>query len=143
MRPLEFLLGPGRLADEYTRSHGRKIQDIMPPDPGTVTEDASLDEVVRTMEQRPIKRLPVVRGDDVLGMVSRANLVHALAGVARELMPTTPSDEAIRERLLAELATEAWAPVGLIDVTVRNGVVEARPGPHRRRGKCARRESGP
>ena len=77
------------------------------------------------MEQRPIKRLPVVRGDDVLGMVSRANLVHALAGVAREL--------------LAELATEAWAPVGLIDVTVRNGVVElwgtiteARPGPYRR-----------
>jgi osmotically-inducible protein OsmY len=50
--------------------------------------------------------------------------VHALAGVARELMPTTTSDEAIRKRLLTELAKEAWAPVALIDVIVRDGVVE-------------------
>jgi CBS domain-containing protein len=121
---LEFLLGPGRLADEYTHSHGRKIQDIMTSDPVTVAEDTSLDEVVRTMEKRRIKRLPVVRAKDVVGIVTRANLLHALAGVARELMPTTTSDEAIRERLLTELAKEAWAPVGLIDVTVRNGVVE-------------------
>jgi CBS domain-containing protein len=122
---LDFLLGPGRLADEYTRSHGRKVQDIMTSDPVTVTEDTSLDAIVRTMEKRRIKRLPVVRGNDVVGIVTRANLVHALAGVARELMPTTTSDEAIRERLLNELAKEeAWAPVGLIDVMVRDGVVD-------------------
>jgi len=123
-RWLEFLIGPGRLADEYTRSHGRKISDIMTPDPLTVTEETSLDEVVRTMEKRRIKRLPVVRGNEVVGILTRANLVHALAGVARELMPTTASDEAIRTRLLTELAKEAWAPVALIDVMVRNGVVE-------------------
>jgi CBS domain-containing protein len=81
---LGFLLGPGRLADEYTRSHGRKIEDIMTSDPVTVTEDASLDEVVHTMEKRRIKRLPVVRGDEVVGIVTRANLVHGLAGVARD-----------------------------------------------------------
>ena len=85
---LEFLMGPGRLADEYIRSHGRKIQDIMTPDPVTVTEETPLDEVVHTMEQRRIKRLPVVRGNEVVGIVSRANLLHALAGLARELVPT-------------------------------------------------------
>jgi CBS domain-containing protein len=121
---LEFLIGPGRLADEYTRSHGRKIQDIMTPDPLTVTEETSLDEVVRTMEKRRIKRLPVVRGNEVVGIVSRANLIHALAGVARELMPSQASDEAIRAQLLTELAKEPWAPVALIDVIVREGVVE-------------------
>jgi CBS domain-containing protein len=121
---LEFLLGPGRLADEYTRSHGRKIQDIMTPDPVTVTGDTSLEEVVRTMEKRRIKRLPVVHDNAVVGIVTRANLVHALAGVARELMPTTANDEAIRARLLAELTKEPWAPVGLINPVVRNGVVE-------------------
>jgi CBS domain-containing protein len=121
---LEFLMGPGRLADEYTRSHGRKIQDVMTPDPLTVTEETSLDEVVRTMEKRQIKRLPVVRGNKVVGIVSRANLIHALAGIARELMPTTATDEAIRAQLLTQLAKEPWAPVALIDVTVRNGVVE-------------------
>jgi len=121
---LEFLMGPGRLADEYTRSHGRKIQDIMTPDPVTVTEATSLDEVVRTMEKRRIKRLPVVRGKEVVGIVSRANLIHALASIVRELVPTTATDEAIRAQLLTELAKEPWAPVALIDVIVRNGVVE-------------------
>jgi CBS domain-containing protein len=121
---LEFLMGPGRLADEYTRSHGRKIQDIMTPDPLTVTEETSLDEVVRMMEKRRIKRLPVMRGNEVVGIVSRANLMHALAGIARELVPTTATDEAIRAQLLTELAKEPWAPVALIDVIVRKGVVE-------------------
>src|SRR6516225_5417841 len=54
-RWLEFLLGPGRLADEYTRSHGRKVEDVMTPDPITVTEGTSLDEVVRIMEKHQVK----------------------------------------------------------------------------------------
>jgi CBS domain-containing protein len=123
-RWLEYLIGPGRLADEYTRSHGRKVFEIMTADPLTVTEDTSLDEVVRTMEKRRIKRLPVVRGNEVVGIVSRANLVHALAGLAREIKPAAASDQAIRDRIVAELAGQSWAPAALIDVTVRDGVVE-------------------
>jgi CBS domain-containing protein len=123
-RWLEFLLGPGRLADEYTRSHGRKVGDVMTFDPITVTEETTLDEVVRIMEKHRVKRLPVVRGDTLIGIVSRANLVHALAGVARELQPSAKGDAAIRERLLAELAKQPWAPVALIDVLVRDGTVE-------------------
>src|SRR6516162_5379416 len=75
-RWLEYLIGPGRLADEYTRSHGRKVHDIMTPDPLTVSEDTSLEEIVGTMEKRRIKRMPVMRGSEVVGIVSRANLVH-------------------------------------------------------------------
>jgi len=123
-RWLEYLVGPGRLADEYTRSHGRKVNEIMTADPLTVTEDTRLDEVVRLMEKRRIKRLPVVRGDEVVGIVSRANLVHALAGLAREVKPAAASDQAIRDRIVAELAGQSWAPTAMINVIVRNGVVE-------------------
>ena len=123
-RWLEYLVGPGRLADEYTRSHGRKVNEIMTADPLTVTEDTRLDEVVRLMEKRRIKRLPVVRGDEVVGIVSRANLVHALAGLAREVKPAAASDKAIRDRIVAELAGQSWAPAALINVIVRDGVVE-------------------
>ena len=123
-RWLEFLVGPGRLADEYTRAHGRKVLDVMTADPATVTEDTSLEEVVKLMEKRRIKRVPVMRGETVVGIVSRANLLHALAGVAREVKPALASDQAIREQLLAELARQAWAPVAMIDIVVRNGVVE-------------------
>ena len=96
-RWLEYLVGPGRLADEYTRSHGRKVYEIMTFGALTVTEDTPLDEVVRLMEKRRIKRLPVVRGTAVVGIVSRANLVHALAGLAREVKPAAASDQAIHE----------------------------------------------
>jgi CBS domain-containing protein len=123
-RWLEFLLGSGRLAEEYTRSHGRKVHDIMTADPATVTEEESLDAVVQLMEKRQIKRLPVMRGGEVVGIVSRANLVHALAGIAREAKPTSPSDDAIRNRIVAELASQSWAPTSLINVIVKDGVVE-------------------
>jgi CBS domain-containing protein len=123
-RWLEYLIGPGRIADEYTRSHGRKVSEIMTSDPVTVTEETSLEEVVRLMEKRQIKRLPVVREQQVVGIVSRANLMHALAGVSREIRPTSASDQAIRDRILVELASQTWAPVALVDVIVRDGIVE-------------------
>jgi CBS domain-containing protein len=123
-RWLEYLIGPGRLADEYTRSHGRKVDDVMTPDPMTVTEQTPLDEVVRIMEKHRIKRLPVMRGRDLVGIVSRANLLHGLAGIAREIKPASASDQAIREQLMGELRRQTWAPSALINVVVKDGVVE-------------------
>jgi CBS domain-containing protein len=122
-RWLEFLLGPGRLASEYVQTHGRKVEDIMTRDPVTVSEDTSLDEVVKTMEKRRIKRVPVMRGDQLVGLISRANLLHALASVSRHVAASN-SDAEIRDKLLAELQKESWAPVGSLDVTVHDGIVE-------------------
>src|SRR5271166_1095126 len=123
-RWLEFLIGPGRLADEYTHSHGRMVDEIMTPDPITVTEQTPLDEVVRAMEKHRIKRLPVVRDQKLVGIVSRANLLHALAGVATDIKPVTTGDQAIREQLLAELARQSWAPAALINGIVKDATVE-------------------
>ena len=123
-RWLEFFVGPGRLADEYVHSHGRKVSEVMTPDPVTITEDTPVEVAVRLMEQRRIKRVPVVRGNNVVGIVSRANLLHALASVGREATPAPKDDQAIRARVVADLAKQPWAPRDLIDVTVRNGAVE-------------------
>jgi len=123
-RWLEFLLGPRRLADEYVHTHARKVEDVMTREPVTITEDASLDEVVRIMERRRIKRLPVMRGSEVVGIVSRANLLHALASLGAAAPPPAKTDVAIREHLLAEFDKQTWAPVALIDVAVKDGVVE-------------------
>jgi CBS domain-containing protein len=123
-RWLEFLVGPGRLAAEYTRSHGRKVGEVMTRDPVTVTEHTALEDIVKLMEKRQIKRVPVVLGPYVVGIVSRANLLHALASVAREAKPAEQDDEAIRARLVEELEKQPWAPVAVINPIVRNGVVE-------------------
>jgi predicted transcriptional regulator len=74
------------------------------------------------MEKHRIKRLPVVSGGKPIGVVSRANLLHALASLAREAQPSASDDTAIRSRILAELSKQSWAPQ--INVVVRNGVVE-------------------
>lgn len=123
-RWLEFFAGRGRLADEYVHSHGRKVSEVMTPGPVTITENTPVEEVVHLMEQRRIKRLPVVRGTKVVGIVSRANLLHALAAVGREAAPPVKDDETIRARIVADIAKQPWAPSYVVDVIVRNGVVE-------------------
>jgi len=126
-RWLEFVIGPGRLANEYVHTSGRKVGEIMTHDPQVVGENDSLEAVVEKMERRHIKRLPVMRGGRMVGIVSRANLLHALASLARDSgaaagADTPGPDWAIRGEILAALGKQHWAPD--INVVVRNGVAE-------------------
>jgi CBS domain-containing protein len=121
-RWLEFLLGPGKLATEYVQTSGQKVAQVMTPEPKTITPETPLDEVVRLMERHRIKRLPVVQDGKLVGIVSRANLLHALASVAREVKAPAGDDATIRERIIAECAKQPWAPH--VNVVVRDGVVE-------------------
>jgi CBS domain-containing protein len=121
-RWLEFLIGPGRLADEYVHAHGRKVDEVMTRELFTVPEDTPLDEVVRMMERQRIKRVPVVREGRLVGIVTRANIMHALVSLASEAKAPAGNDASIREQILAECKKQSWAP--MTNVVVRNGVVE-------------------
>jgi CBS-domain-containing membrane protein len=121
---LEFIVGPGKLAEDYVRTSGRKVEDIMTPDPWTISEDDTLEAIVEMMERHHIKRLPVTQGGRMVGIVSRANLMHALATVARDLPPPAGGDSAIRANILAAIAKQDWAP--RINVIVKDGVAELR-----------------
>ena len=123
-RWIEFFAGPGRMAEEYVHTHGRKVSELMTTDPVSVTEDTPLEEIVTLMEKRRIKRVPVVRGDKLAGIVSRANLLHALARLSAEVKPAQADDRTIRDRLLNDLKREPWAPLGTLDIIVRGGVVD-------------------
>ena len=122
-RWIEFLIGPGRLASEYVSACGRTVREVMTTLVHTVTEDTPLTDVVKIMESRQIKRLPVVRDGRIVGILSRANLLRALVSIARDAKPVETSDFRIRQRLLDELGKQSWAPAALVDVIVRNGVV--------------------
>lgn len=123
-RWLEFVLGPGRAAEEFTRSHGRKVGQVMSRHPYSVTEDTSLEEIVAMMERHRIKRVPVLRGDKIVGIVSRANLVNALASIARFAPTVASSDRDIRSTILSRMEEAVWAPAASVNVTVNDGVVE-------------------
>lgn len=124
LRWVEFLLGPGRGAKEYVRTHARLVAEVMTSEVVCVTEGTPVAEVVRFMEKRRIKRVPVVRHRKIVGIISRANLLRALAGIIAEVQPTAESDSAIRKRILAELEKQSWAPRVGVNVMVRNGIVE-------------------
>jgi predicted transcriptional regulator len=94
----------------------------MTQNPITIAEDTPLEEVVHLMESRRIKRLPVMRDGKVVGIVSRANLLEALASVATNIPPAAPDDSAIRDQIITELSKQPWAPQ--LNVTVRNGIVD-------------------
>ena len=123
-RWLEFLMGPGRLAVEYSHSHGSKVSEVMTTNVYTVTEDAPLEDIVELMERRRIKRVPVMRGKKVVGMVTRSNLMHAMVSLARSEPKAAKDDASIRETLLAEMHKESWAPAAMVNVVVRDGTVE-------------------
>jgi CBS domain-containing protein len=123
-RWLEFLMGPGKIAAEYAHSHGSKVAEVMTTEVQTVNEDASLEDIVELMEKHRIKRVPVMHGGKMVGIITRSNLMHAIVSLARDVSPAAKDDTAIRERLLAEMQKQEWAPVATTNVVVRGGVVE-------------------
>ncbi len=119
----QFFMSSGRLAEEYVHTHGRKVGDVMSRKPQTVSEDATLEDVVGTMERAGVKRVPVLRGDKLVGIITRANLLHVLASVARIIPEVAKGDAAIRDRIIAELKTLPWGSAG-VSVLVRDGSVD-------------------
>jgi CBS domain-containing protein len=122
-RWLKLLLGPGAAASDFVHAQGRKVGEIMTSEVVTVTEDSTLEDVVRQMEKSGVKRLPVVRGDQLVGILTRANLLQAVAGLARDVPDPTADDDHIRSRIVAAIEKSDWAPFGLT-VIVRNGIVD-------------------
>jgi CBS domain-containing protein len=121
-RLLNFILGPGQAATDFVHEHGGKIAEIMTPEPVTITEDTSLEAIVTLMEKNRLKRLPVIRDDRVVGIVSRANLLQAVASLARQIPDPTADDDHIRNRIIDALEKNDWCPHGL-NVVVRDGIV--------------------
>src|ERR1700752_5037569 len=121
-RWLKLLLGPGQGAADFVRERGRKVGEVMNDRPITVAEDATLEEVAATMEKNDIKRVPVMRGEKLVGIVTRTNLVQAVLDLAREVPDQTADDDHIRDRIHAAIEKNDWKPFG-VGVTVRDGIV--------------------
>jgi CBS domain-containing protein len=121
---LDMVASTNKLAGDYIKSHSTKVKDVMTRNVLCVTEATTVADIALLLETNRIKRVPVVRDGKLVGIVSRANLVQALA------MTVNPSpsgaeaeDRTIRERLLVELKAQKWAEVSPANIIVRGGVV--------------------
>jgi CBS domain-containing protein len=120
---LESIAATASLATEFAKSHGKRVGEIMTSDVVTASEDASLAEIATLFERKRIKRVPIVRAGKVVGIVSRTNLIQALASAVGTAQPHEDSDRRIREDLLAVLGRQPWTDFGGRNVTVKGGIV--------------------
>jgi CBS-domain-containing membrane protein len=124
LRPswLRALCFPGSVAESFVKTEGLRVSEVMRGNVASVPETASLNEIVTLMENRRIKRVPVLRGQAIVGIVSRGDLVKAL-GRLLQIRAAPLGDAAIAERLHATLAASVWSPQN-VTLTVTDGRVQ-------------------
>ncbi|MCH8182066.1 MAG: CBS domain-containing protein [Proteobacteria bacterium] len=113
-------------ADRYVRAHGLRASDVMTRKVVTIDEDAPVSEIVDILESQNIKRVPVMRDDRLVGIVSRSNLLQGLVATleeTREARVGQPEDTTIQKAIMAELTQNLSATAADVSVAVRNGVV--------------------
>jgi CBS domain-containing protein len=113
-----------RDAERYAQVHGMLAEDVMTRSLVTVTEDSSVEHIAHLMEERGIRRVPVLRGERLVGLVSRADLLQALLVPPAALGDGAEEDERIREAVWKEVREQPWADMVYTFVSVKDGVVE-------------------
>ena len=122
---LEFLISPGRLAQEYADANARRVGEVMSPQVVAAAPQDDAADAVALMERHNVKRLPVIEAGRLVGILSRADLVRALLrSLSRPAAAAVADDDEIRRRILAEIARQPWGPRASVDVRVAAGVVE-------------------
>jgi CBS domain-containing protein len=121
-RWVELLMSGGRLAESYAHTHGRRVGEIMTSKVIAISEDADVGEAVDLMLRHNVKRLPVLRGEAVVGVVSRSDLMKGLFA-ALPKGDASHSDAGIKSAIQAELDKLGWAPRASVRVEVASGVV--------------------
>ena len=121
---LSLLTGREVLAAEYIKEHSRKVADVMTREVITAAPQTSLRDIANILEKNGIKRVPIVEGGKTIGIVSRANLLQALASLRKQIEGIAPDDARIREGIVERLKAEPWSRPSLINVIVQEGTVE-------------------
>lgn len=121
---LSLLADAQTLAADYVKSHAASVKDVMTRNVKTAAPDTPLHEIAELFEQNQIKRVPIVtKNGELVGILSRANIIQAVASMRPPLEISLP-DAAIRSRLLDELKKQSWTQAHKLNIVVTGGVVE-------------------
>jgi CBS-domain-containing membrane protein len=107
---------------EYLKTRSARVRDVMSRPVISVRPTAPLREVARLLDKHRIKRVPVLEGRRLAGIVSRADLVRQLATMPARPTARTPRDRALRRAVLEELRRSSSGGLNL-NATVEHGVV--------------------
>jgi CBS-domain-containing membrane protein len=119
---LEAITPGATLAKEFAHSRGKRVEELMSTKVISATEDAPLREIASLLEKHRIKRLPILKNGKLVGIVSRSNLVQALASGKSDKVPAAENDRQIRADIVARLAEQDWTDFGDRNIIVVDGV---------------------
>jgi CBS domain-containing protein len=117
-----LLADPASLAREYARAHGRTVQDVMTTDPLSLGPDVPAERVAKLLEEKGIRRVPIVAAGRLLGVVSRSDLLKVLLA-APDAPAAAADDAAIRVELARRLREQPWADRQFLHAAVKDGAV--------------------
>lgn len=109
-------------AQDYLKTHGTSVSDVMTRPAVSVRRSTPLHEVARLLEKHRIKRVPVLEAGRLVGIVSRADLVRRLATSPARPAPRASSDRALRRQVLKQVA-QSGVDALYVNVTVEGGTV--------------------
>jgi len=122
---LDSLNANAGLTDEFVRSHSRKVSDVMTRDVVTAKPDDSLGHIATLLEKNRIKRVPIVSSGKIVGLVSRANLVQALANLKDvRTERTAMADAKLSGQVYARIQEAPRTTRSLPNVIVHDGTVQ-------------------
>ena len=120
---LELFADPSTQAKEFLKQQGIRAEHVMTRRVVSVGEDAPLERIADLLERHGVKRLPVVRDGKLVGIVSRADLVRALAAAPPRATTGSRDDRGIDAALHAKLRALSWLNTAYLNVVVENGRV--------------------
>lgn len=121
---LELIGATDDSAGDFVKVHSHRVADVMTRDVHTVEETTPVGEIARLLERKRIKRAPVLRDGKVVGIISRSNLLQALAHAdAASIPPRSIADDELRARVAAALEDVPGGQASLVNVMVQDGKV--------------------
>jgi CBS domain-containing protein len=125
---LEFFLDNEARARDYVKEHGLTAADVMSREVVSVDHDADLADVAETLDAKRVRRVPVLRNGRLVGIVSRADLVRALAEakVRVPAPPASPEDAKLQAAIRKEMDSHSWLSAAFVSVEANGGEVELR-----------------
>lgn len=118
---IEAVTPSASLAAEFAKQHGKRVAEVMSESVITATEDTPLEDIAAILERNRIKRVPIVRDGELVGIVSRSNLVQALASIGFAEDDMLDLNRTIRQEFLSRLEQQSWTDFGSRNVIVSDG----------------------
>ena len=121
----KFISNPDQMARQYAKSHGLKVYEVMSRHVIAVRDDAGLSEVADVLDTNKLKRVPVVRGGGLVGIISRGDLVRVLSQASVGTPVVNSDDPTLQRNIMEQIRKQPWLDSAYLNITVKDSIVEA------------------